>query len=455
MTNWNQMIHKRILGLVLLFYAIPTHAQNTTLPPAIHSFSLQDCISYAQEHQYALLNARMEQQKSREVVGEQRGKLLPHVDITGSFVDNLKLATSLIPDLTGDPNNKIPVQFGNKFTSSVFGQLNQTLFNSDYFLGLKASKVYQELSTKDLRRNEIDTKIAVTQAYYNVLVAEETINILTTNKLQLEKTLNDTKARYDVGVAERIDVDRIQVSYNTIETQVMNAQRLLDYSYYVLKFQMSMPETDSLELTEKVDDFANTLEIVDTVSYHYTDRVEYSIQETQIALNQLDLKSKKLGFLPSLNAYVNYGYNYFGSHFNELYKEGFGASAIGVNLTFPIFTGTERIHTINQAKLTVAQSQNDLAQLTQQIQLEVRQSFTDYRNNMQSYMMQKRNMELNQGIYERVELKFEQGVATSLDVISAESELKVSQGDYLNALLNALLSKVQLDKAMGKITSNP
>ncbi|RAJ10927.1 outer membrane protein TolC [Chitinophaga skermanii] len=451
------MTHKRILTLIIALQAAfvaPLLAQTAGTAPSINRLNLQSSIQYALEHQYTLLNARLATKKSVEQVREQRGKLFPHAEINANFVDNIKLATSLIPDISagGNPNNRIPVQFGTKFTSNVTGQVNQTIFNSDYFLGLKAAKVYTELSTKDLRRTEIDTRVAVTEAYLNVLVNKEAIEILVANRDQLKKTLEDTKARYDVGIAERIDVDRIQVSFNTTETQVKNAERLLYYSYFVLKFQMSMPEADSLELMETVRDFDPTKDLPqDTSMYEPHDRVEYSMQETQIALNQLDLKSKKLSILPSLNAYVNYGWNFFGADMGELYKSGFGASAFGVTFSWPVFQGTERVHRVNQSKITLQQSYYDLQNLTLQIQLEVRQAFTEYQNNMLILSTQKQNMELNQGIYDRVELKFEQGVATSLDVISAEAELKQSQGDYINSLLNALLSKVQLDKAMGKI----
>ncbi|MET3879412.1 TolC family protein [Chitinophaga sp. OAE865] len=174
-------------------------------------------------------------------------------------------------------------------------------------------------------------------------------------------------------------------------------------------------------------------------------------QTTQIALNELNLKSKKMSFLPSLNGYVNYGWNYFSSNFGDLYKTGFGASALGLTLAWPIFTGTERIHQIRQNQITLEKSKNDLSYLSQQIKLEVTNANTQYLNNKSRFTTQKTNMGLTQGIYDRIVLKFEQGVASSLDVISAESELKQAQVDYVQALLNTLISKTDLDKAMGKI----
>lgn len=437
---------------ILLSGITRAYGQTDTAQQGPFAFNLANCIQYGLAHQNDVVNARLDIDFSREQIKEATGKLLPHADVNASFTDNLKLATSLIPDLTNPTSGvRIPVQFGTKFASAVTGQVNQTIFNSDYFLGLKAARVYGGLAERTYKRTEIDTRVAITKAYYAVLANEENIRLSKANMDQLEKTLKDTKARYDVGVAERVDVDRIQVSYNNVVTDIETQIRLLVYTTQLLKFQMGMPQEAKLDLTETVQDLNVEAFIADTVDYQVQDRVEYDIQTTQIALNELNLKSKKMSFLPSLNGYVNYGWNYFSADFGDLYKTGFGASALGLTLAWPIFTGTERIHQIRQNKITLKKSQNDLGYLSQQIKLEVTNANTQYLNNKSLFTTQKTNMGLTQGIYDRIVLKFEQGVASSLDVVSAESELKQAQVGYVQALLNTLISKTDLDKAMGKI----
>lgn len=413
-------------------------------------FSLEDCVKYALSNQNDVVNARLSRQSSQERIREMRGRLLPHVTVTGNFTDNLKLQTSLIPDIANDPSQKIPVQFGTKFSSAVTGEATQTLFNSDYFLGLRAAKVYDELSVRDLQRTAIDTRVQVSVAYFDVLVALEGIRIVDANLAQFGKTLRDTKARYDEGVAERIDVDRIQASFNSVETQRANLNRTRDFAYDVLKYSMGMPLNAKLELKETVQDFTSSA-LPDSLNYSVLDRPEYAMQRVQVELNRLNLKSKKLEFLPTLNAFVNYGFNWFGGEFSELYKTGYGASALGLRLSWPIFAGTERIYQARQYAITLRQSENDLNYLNQQIQLQVRDAWTQYSNNYASLVTQQKNIELNQGVYDRVVLKYEQGVSTSLDVISADNNLKLAQNEYITALINALISKVKLDQAMGKI----
>jgi outer membrane protein len=417
----------------------------------INVFSLNDCVSYALQHQRDVVNARLDKQYAQEQIKENTGKLLPHAVVTAGFQDNLKLQTSLIPDIaSGNYDRKIPVQFGTRYASNVLGQVNQTVFNSDYFLGLKASKVYGSLATKALQRTEIDIRVGVAKAYYAVLVNEENIRLAAANGAQLKKTMEDTRSRYDAGVAERVDVDRITVSYNNVATEIENLHRLVAYTRELLKFQMGMPSGDSLALSQSVNDFSPQ-QAVDTLDYHIQDRVEYGQQLTQIELNKLSLRSTKNQYLPSLSAYINYGFNYFSEKFGDLYKRGFGASTLGLSLTWDLFTGTERLHRVKEDQITLRKSENDLAWLSQQIQLDVKNAYTQYQNNMALLRTQQTNMQLTQGVYDRIVLKYNQGVASSLDLISAESELKQSQSDYINALLNALITKVDLDKAMGKI----
>lgn len=439
----------------MLFFQHGYGQSDAAAADSTYHFSLEDCIRYAEEHQHDIRNARLSQQYATEQVRENTGKLLPHANINGGFVDNMKLATTLIPDIaSGNYDHKIPVQFGNKFTSSVTGEVDQTVFNSNYFLGLKAAKVYEDLSVRNLNNTQIATRANVTKAYYNVLVNQEGIRIARSNVDQLDKSLRDTKAKYKAGIAETVDVNRIQAQANNAHTGIVNQQRLLEYSLDELKFQMGLPQSAPLELTQTVKDFQTGLTPADTTGFSLGDRPDYTMQQIQTQLNQLSLKSARLSFLPSLSAYVNYGFNYFSPTFSNLYDKGYGNSALGLSLSFPIFSGTERIHQVNEAKITLEQSMNDLDNLAEQIRLEVKNAYVQFRNNHDQLNTQEENMKLTQGVYDRIKYKFDQGVSSSLDLLSAENELQQAQSNYIDALLNALISSVDLEEALGRIQPN-
>lgn len=442
------------LWILFITLHLAVDAQSQNVPEAkSHQYSLEQCVDYALQNQHDVKNARLSLQSAAEVVKENKGKLLPHANINGSYQDNLRLPTSLMPDFaSGNLNNKIPVRLGSKYTSSLTGVVNQTVFNSNYFLGLKAAKVFTNLSEKNVSITEISTRVNVTKAYYNVLVNREGLRLSKSNVDQIAKSLKDIKAKYEAGISETVDVNRIQTQFNTAVTGVANQERLVDLSLQQLKFQMGMPQTDSLDLTQTIADFSmSRTGSADTTGYAVTDRPEYGLQQTQIALNELSFKSTRLSNLPSVSAFINYGLNYFAPNFGGLYSRGYGNSALGLSLTFPLFSGTERIHQMNQAKITLDQSRNDLDHLSQQIQIEVREAYTDFVNSKAVLETQKTNMGLTQGVYDRITYKFAQGVASSLDLLSAENELQQAQSSYIDALLSTLISKVELEQAMGKL----
>jgi outer membrane protein len=246
---------KRTLSLLLFCFSIviPTFAQQKDTTA---SFSLQQAISYAQSHQISIKNAKIDEQIAINTVKKTIGIGLPQVSANATFQDFLKVPTSLVPgEFFGEPaGTLIPVQFGVKYNSGVGLEVNQLLFDGSYLVGLQASKTYKELSVKNTARTRIETSVAVTKAYYSVLVNNEQLSLLDANIERLRKSLSDTEQLFKNGFAEKIDVDRLTVLNNNLLTERENIVRLLALNVNLLKFQMGMTIGSSLTLTDKISD---------------------------------------------------------------------------------------------------------------------------------------------------------------------------------------------------------
>ncbi|OZA60684.1 MAG: transporter, partial [Sphingobacteriales bacterium 39-40-5] len=154
-------------------------------------FSLQEAIEYAQRNQSSIQNAKIDEEIAANTVKQTVGIGLPQVNGSVNFQDFLKVPTNLVPgEIFGQPGKLLPVQFGVKYQSSFGLELNQLLFDGTYLVGLQASKTYKELSSKSLKRSRIETAVAVTKAYYSVLVSNEQLNLLDANMLRLKKSLD-------------------------------------------------------------------------------------------------------------------------------------------------------------------------------------------------------------------------------------------------------------------------
>lgn len=165
----------------------------------------------------------------------------------------------------------------------------------------------------------------------------------------------------------------------------------------------------------------------------------------------MDLKRYKSQFLPTLAAFGNATKNFMSEEFSTLYNRNFPSTVIGLKLTLPIISGGQRIYTVRNAKLEVLKTDNNVNQLKNAINLEIAKAQTSYTNGLQSLENQKRNMELAKEVLRVSRVKYEQGVGSSLEVTMAETSLKEAQNDYINALYDTVINKVNLDQALGKI----
>lgn len=440
-----------------------------------HYFNLNDCISYAYEHQTSLLNADLDRKIAEAKVKETIGIGLPQINGALDFNDYLKRPVTLFPDFVGpaiydvirdqnirDANGNAivrpsnvgglqPISFQQKYNSSLSLSVSQLIFDGSYIVGLQASKTYKELSQRLYSRSKIETNVSVTKAYYMVLVSNEQVDLLNVNIAQLKKQLDQTQALYNNGFAEKIDADRLTVLYNNLTTEKQNILRSLDLGVNLLKFQMGMPVNHQLNLSGKISEIKfDKIEIKNDTSA-YTNRVEYALAQTQLKLNTLDLKRYKSQFLPSLAAFGNSSFQYQNNTFGDLYNKSYPSVVVGLKLNVPIFSGGQRLYRVKQAQYAVQKSNNDLSNTKNAINLDIKKSITDYTNSITSLQNQKSNLDLANEVLRVSKIKYEQGVGSSIEVTQAQTSLKEAENNYINALYEALTSKVDTEKATGLI----
>ncbi len=419
-----------------------------------YKFDLKAAIDYALNHQKTVLNAIVDEEIARNTVKHTVGIGLPQVSTSFNFQDFLKLPTTLLPGEFASPpsDSPIPVTFGTKFNSTAGIELSQLLFDGSYIVGLQASKTYKELSVRNTRRTKIETAVAVTKAYYAALVSGEQFDLIDANLTQLTKSLNDTEAMFKNGFSEKIDVDRLQVLKNNLETERENVTRLLQMNIDMLKFQMGMPIQADLELTDKISDVrAEPVAVLSADTTVYKRRIEYSLLETQKKLNEMDVRRQKSLFLPTLRGFASASKNFQSDNFANHFEQSFPTSVIGLTFSWNLISGGQRLYQVRNAKLAVRKSENDLLDLKNGINNELSASQKMYLNSLRSVENQQRNLTLSQEILRVTRIKYEQGIGSSLEVTTAETSQKEAQNNYITALYDLLISKVDLDRAAGRI----
>jgi len=421
-----------------------------------YSFSLQKAIEFALQNQKDVKNAIIDEQIAQKKVNEIAGMGLPQINSSFDLREFIEIPTSLIPAeiFGGAPGTFAAVKFGTKYNATAGLDASQLIFSGEYFLGVKASKVFVELSTKSTQRTKIETSATVSKAYYTVLVNEERIKLIDATVSRIKKTLTDTKALLDNGFVEKIDYDRLTVTYNNLLVEQEKMQRLLSLGNYLLKYQMGMDVNARLLLTDKLADvkfdFTNS---ISTQKFDYEKRIEYGLFQSQYKLAKLDLKRQRLSYLPTAFAYGSLSGSAQRNEFDVFNtdKKWFPTSVIGAKITMPIFNGFQRHSKNQQAKLSLQKAENNMDFIKNSIDLEIASSTAILQNAASSLENQKKNILIAEDVVRVSKLKYEQGVGSNLEMITAETSLKEAQTNYFNALFDALVAKIDYDKANGNL----
>lgn len=436
-------------AIFLLNMAV-VYAQNT--------FTVQQAVEYAIKNEAHVKNAFLDREIAQKKVNELIGIGLPQLNIEADATRFLKIPTTFVPAefFGGEAGSFAPVQFGQNYTASAGITASQLLFDGSYLVGVQASKTYAELSKKTYEQVKIETAEKVMKAYYSVLVNEERLAALHAHVQRLKKLLDDTKALYENGFVEKMDLDRTEVAFNNLLSTRDQTEKLLALSKGFLKFQMGMDPQADIVLTDQLQTITIESSLAADHLPDFKNRIEYSILETTQKLQQLELKKNRFQYLPSLVAYGSFSYNASRNDFDlfDTDKKWYPASLIGAKISLPVFDGLQKRARIQQAKLNLEKIRNGFTALEQGLTLESMKAQTDMANSLSALEAQRKNRELAHELVRTARIKYEQGVGSNLEVISAETDLRDAETNYYAALYQALVAQTDLQKAKGVLLKN-
>ena len=359
---------------------------------------------------------------------------------------------------TAPENEVIELQFGTPYDGMIGLNLSQMIFDGSYFIGLKAAKTLTELSKRELVREKIDVIEGVIKAYYTVLVNKVGQELVLDNYNRLDTLLKETQIMYENGFAEKIDLNRTQVEFNNISTQLNNSERIIAISKDLLKFQIGLPIEQDVEITELLSDLDLTIVEILEMEKSYSRRIEYSVLQTNLELQQLNMKNNKVQYLPEIDLVAGWGMNAGVLNASSLVEWGDRTvwpdyQLAGLSLYIPIFDGLMKSKKIQQNKLKIRQINLQRIMLEKNITLEVAEKKNNLLNSMEQLESQEKNMNLAQEVYDHTKIKYQEGIGSNLEVIEADNAYKTAQTNYFNALYDALIAKIELEKALGIIDS--
>lgn len=289
-------------------------------------------------------------------------------------------------------------------------------------------------------------------------MAEESVAILEKNKAILEKNLNDLSKMYENGLEEEESVEQLQITLTGITSSLKNTVRLKTLAYQMLNLTLGLDVYSKTMLTDTLESLAvknMSLELINA-NLDLENSIDYQIAENDKKAKELLVKLEKSKALPTVNAFINGGYNAFGNQFEFTQKnqKWFGSSLFGVNMNIPIFSSLGRSAATQRAKINLDKAENDLLETEQQLQLQTASAKSDYQFAIEDYDNKKQNLNLAERIEQKNETKFFEGIATSFDLRQAQTQLYTAQQEFLQAMLDVINKKAALETLLNTITIN-
>lgn len=429
-------------------------------------FSLKEAQDYAVENSYFTRSAMMDVEKSEQRIKEVTGMGLPQVNASASYNHFLEIPTQIAPANSFNPaapaDEFVPLQFGLANSMKAGITVNQLLFDGSYLVGLKASKVYRELAYADQAKSQAEIKRDVTKAYGMVLSAEENARLLKENEEQLKQLVEENTALYEAGFMEEKDLDQVKVLLLNTQKILIQTENIKRVSQDMLKFTMGKPVGEDINLTEDLDAIKAPFIDKDANMNRKLDiqnHVDYRRASVNLRSNELMLSNENYQYAPKLYGFLNYEGNSNGTEFNHFNPNGlngkwYPTAIIGVQLSVPIFQGGQRHFKVQQAKVGVSQAELLLEQTEQGLYLDLANKKNSYEAAMNSLENVSENLELTTRIKNQTQIKYGEGVSSSVELTQTQTQYLSGQIDYVQAIMEVINAKAELDYANGLYNAN-
>ena len=434
------MKRRGIITVILSIMLFGTVGAQETL-----KLDLEAAREHALNYNRTIKSSGLAVDKSQEMLWETISAGLPKINATTDYSNAMGAKISIQFD-ENLPATEIPI----KPTSNFNLQLGQLLFSGSYLVGIQTAKLAQKLSEKNLEKTEQEVVSQVTQSYYLALVSEESLQILRNNTENLQAIYKKTEPLVRVGMMEKVELDQLSVQVNSLDNSVRSAERQLEMAKNLLRIQLGVTAETELQLTEKLSDFMiDQLPADNEGSFTPGQNVDFQLLEFQEDITEKQVNMQKAAYLPTVTGYYNFT--------KKILKPAFDMSPahmVGLQMNIPVFSSGERRSKVRQAKIELETTRNNKALVEEQLSIQFKQLQFNLKSALESYETQKKNVEVSREVYQNLKRKYEQGMISSLELTTADTNYLKAESDYLMSVLEVLQARNELNTLTGKILNN-
>ena len=399
--------------------------------------TVQEAKAYAVQHNKNVWNAGLSVSEAQKRTWEVISAGLPQVS-----------ASVYYQNLMGFSMSFMGMEIAMPPTSNLNVRVTQLIFSGSYWVGIRMSKIGEEMSETARQQAELDVRHQTQSAYYAVLVAQANKDFLEQNLGNLETIARTTEDLVRVGVAEQTDVDQIRVQVLTMQNVIKSIERNIELAYNLLRFMLGADSHTEIVLTQTLDDImaGKNPDKVLAMGFELNNNYTMQLLEGQIDLANMQINLERAAALPNVAAFYNYTYKIAASAFDMAPN-----NVVGFQVNIPIFASGQRHSRTQQAKINLEKVQNNRDILIENLLMQEKQLRFNLNNAMETLELQKEAVDVALRVFESITRKYQHGTASSLDVTTTNSNLLETQRNYINAMIDVFTAQLELEKLLNTL----
>ena len=433
---------------VLFFLLQWANAQKTVM-------SLDQARQYGLENRRAMTIADLEILSAQKRVLEATSIGLPQVNVDGNFQQFINIPTSVVDASFINPNappgSTVAFRMGTKYSMNAGITASQLLFDGSYFVGLQVTKHVAEFVGMNKTQVAADLQYQITQAYFNVLMAQANVEIMDSIVLSTEAIYLKMKKMQEIGFMEQEDVDQFEINWSRALAMKNNAQRLYTVSISMLKMQIGYPFDQELAVDEKFNYYLNKMILeYGELKSNLEGNIQLMLLEKRKEISEYELKHKKYVHFPQLSTYFQHQYMAFRNEFT-FFESGdwFPSTAWGVTLRIPISSGGMRNAQMQMARIDVLKREEEIAETRSMLMFQEIRLIQEFESAIEQLRIEEKNVTLALKIYNNTSQKREIGTASTMEMTQVYTQVLSAQADFIRACSNIFMTKNELDNLYG------
>lgn len=412
---------------------------------------LETALTIAHDNNPTIKIAELEIERVDYAKQETLGNLLPSLSASGQYTNNIMKSVMFMPEsfsaMMGG-QKYMEIGYKNSYTATVSAAL--PIVNFALWEQIKSKQNEIDLIIEKSRASKIDMTKQVKDAYFAVLLAKNSLNVLERSINNAKETLKTTKTSYEQGMVSEYDYIRAQVQVNNLNPTYISAKNGLDLAILQLKMILSLPTNQEISLKENLEDFSNKVTEINLNE----NTAENNSDLRQMDLNIISLKNSlrlvNSQHLPSLSAFGQYSYLTQAEDYNFADYNWVGSAAIGLQLNIPIFNGRTVVNKAKQIKISLKELQLQKEYLKEGIDLQIQAAINSMNAAKEQLEANKDAIKQAERGYEIAKVRYQTGTGTILELNDSELSMTQANLTYQQSLYDYLIAQTNLEKILGR-----